>query len=62
MREKCREARRAIATGTDPALEKKRARLVARFCAATSFKDVALERVTKCERDGLAEATLGKIH
>ncbi|QNA87042.1 tyrosine-type recombinase/integrase [Sphingomonas sp. So64.6b] len=60
-REKCREARKAIAAGLDPVLEKKRARITARFAVATTFKDVALEWVAKCEREGRAEITVDKI-
>ncbi len=60
-REKCREARKAIAAGLDPALEKKREKVTARFAVATTFKDVALEWVAKCEREGRAEITLDKI-
>ena len=60
-REKCRDARREIATGIDPVLEKKRAKIVAQFSVATSFKEVAIEWLAKCEREGLAEITLDKI-
>jgi hypothetical protein len=60
-REKCREARKAIASGIDPVLEKKRAKIESQFAVATSFKEVAIEWVAKCEREGLAEITLGKI-
>lgn len=60
-REKCRDARREIATGIDPVLEKKRAKIVAQFSVATSFKEVAIEWLAKCAREGLAEITLGKI-
>jgi integrase len=60
-REKCREARKAIAAGLDPALEKKREKVTARFAVATTFKDVALEWIAKCEREGRAEITLDKI-
>ena len=60
-REKCREARKAIATGLDPALEKKRAKVTAQFAVATSFKEVAIEWIAKCEREGRAEITLDKI-
>lgn len=61
-REKCREARKALATGLDPALEKKRAKIAARFPVPTTFKEVALEWIAKCEREGRAEITLDKIH
>lgn len=60
-REKCREARRAIAAGLDPALEKKRAKITAKFATATTFKEVAIEWLAKCEREGRAEVTLDKI-
>lgn len=60
-REKCREARRAIAAGRDPVLEKKRAKITSKFANATSFKEVALEWVAKCEREGRTDVTLDKI-
>lgn len=60
-REKCREARKTIAAGIDPVLEKKRAKVVAKFAAATTFKDVAQEWLGKCEREGRAEVTLDKV-
>lgn len=60
-REKCGEALKAIAAGLDPVLEKKRAKIVAQFSVATSFKEVAFEWLAKCERESLAEITLDKI-
>jgi integrase len=60
-REKCRLARKAVAEGIDPVLEKKRAKVTARYAVATTFKEVALEWVAKCEREGRAEVTLDKI-
>lgn len=60
-REKCREARKAMAAGLDPVLEKKRAKITAKFAVATTFKEVALEWVAKCEREGRADVTLDKI-
>lgn len=60
-REKCREAKKAIATGLDPVLEKKRAKVTAKFSTATTFKEVALEWLAKCERVGRTETTIGKI-
>lgn len=60
-RERCREARKAIAAGLDPAIEKKRAKVTARFAVATTFKDVALEWIAKCEREARAEITLDNI-
>lgn len=55
------QARRLIAAGLDPAVEKKRARVAAKVAAANTFKDVAEEWVQKCEREGQAEITLSKI-
>lgn len=55
------EARRQIASGLDPAVEKKRARVAAKVAAANTFKEVAEEWVRKCEREGRAEITLSKI-
>lgn len=60
-REKCREARKAIADGLDPVVEKKRAKIAEKFATATTFKAVALEWISKCEREGRAEVTLDKI-
>lgn len=60
-REKCREAKKAIAAGLDPVLEKKRAKVTAKFSTATTFKEVALEWLAKCEREGRTETTIGKI-
>lgn len=55
------EARRQVAAGLDPAVEKKRARVAAKVAAANTFKDVAEEWIQKCEREGRAEITLSKI-
>lgn len=55
------EARRQVATGLDPAQEKKRARVIAKIAAANTFKDVAEEWISKCEREGRASITLDKI-
>ena len=60
-REKCREARKVIAAGNDPVLEKKRAKVTAKFAMATSFREVAQEWMAKCEREGRAEVTLDKV-
>jgi integrase len=60
-REKCREAQAAVGAGIDPVLEKRRARIAAKFAVATTFKDVALEWIAKCEREGRADVTLDKI-
>ncbi len=55
------EAKKKIAEGIDPALEKKRARLAAKYAAANTFEAVAAEWLVKCERDGLAPVTVDKI-
>ncbi|MBC2665777.1 tyrosine-type recombinase/integrase [Novosphingobium flavum] len=55
------DARKALAAGIDPVLEKKRAKVTAKFAAATSFKEVAQEWIAKCEREGRAAVTLEKV-
>lgn len=55
------EAKRKIVEGIDPALEKKRARIAAKYAAANTFQAVAEEWFVKCERDGLAPVTVDKI-
>ncbi|WP_254621097.1 integrase arm-type DNA-binding domain-containing protein [Sphingomonas sp. CL5.1] len=55
------EAKKKIAEGIDPALEKKRARIAAKYAAANTFQAVAEEWLIKCERDGLAPVTVEKI-
>ena len=55
------EAKKKIAEGVDPALEKKRARIAAKYAAANTFEEVAKEWLVKCERDGLAPVTVDKI-
>ncbi|MGK6354366.1 tyrosine-type recombinase/integrase [Sphingomonas sp. DT-207] len=55
------EAKKKIAEGIDPALEKKRARIAAKYAAANTFEAVAEEWLVKCERDGLAPVTVDKI-
>lgn len=55
------EAKKKIADGIDPALEKKRARIAAKYAAANTFEAVAKEWLVKCERDGLAPVTVDKI-
>lgn len=55
------EAKKKIAEGIDPALEKKRARIAAKYAAANTFEAVAAEWLVKCERDGLAPVTVDKI-
>jgi integrase len=55
------EAKKLLAVGIDPALEKKRARIAAKHAAANTFEEVAKEWLVKCERDGLAPVTIEKI-
>ena len=55
------DARKALAAGLDPVLEKKRAKVTAKFASAITFKDVALEWIAKCEREGRAAVTLEKV-
>lgn len=55
------EARKQIAAGFDPVLERKRARVSEKVAAANTFKNVAEEWVAKCEREGRAPVTLEKI-
>lgn len=55
------EAKKKIAQGIDPALDKKRARIAAKYAAANTFQAVAEEWLVKCERDGLAPVTVDKI-
>lgn len=55
------EARKQIAEGIDPAIEKKRAKIAARYAAANTFSAVAEEWLLKCEREGLAAVTIDKI-
>jgi hypothetical protein len=50
-----------VADGIDPALEKKRSRIAAKYAAANTFQAVAEEWLVKCERDGLAKVTTEKI-
>lgn len=55
------EARSLLAQGTDPAADKKRKLETATLMAASSFKAVADEFVSKREQDGMAEATMIKL-
>ena len=49
--------KKQLAEGVDPAIERKRARIAAKFASANTFKAVAEEWLVKCERDGLAPVT-----
>jgi integrase len=55
------DAKKLVANGIDPALEKKRARIAAKHAAANTFEAVAQDWLVKCERDGLAPVTIEKI-
>jgi integrase len=54
-------AREAVAGGDDPAAAKRRQRIVARIAIGTTFGDVALEYIEKCEREGKSAATVAKL-
>lgn len=59
-RERCTEARKLIASGIDPSEKKRAERLDATLKAETTFKAVADEYITKCEKEGRADVTVGK--
>ncbi len=54
-------AREAVANGDDPAAAKRRQRIVAKIAVGTTFGDVALEYIDKCEREGKSPATVVKL-
>lgn len=54
-------AKKKIADGIDSALEKKRARIAAKYAAANTVQAFAEEWLVKCERDGLPPVTVDKI-
>ncbi len=54
-------AREAVASGGDPAATKRRQRIVAKVAVGTTFGDVALEYIQKCEREGRSPATVVKL-
>ncbi|MEP0321828.1 tyrosine-type recombinase/integrase [Bauldia litoralis] len=54
-------AREAVAAGDDPAAAKRRQRVIAKVAAGTTFGQVALEYVEKCEREGKSLATVAKL-
>jgi hypothetical protein len=57
------EARAALASGRDPALERKKAKLSAHLSAASTFTDVAREYIDlKMAGDGRSPATLQKAN
>tara|TARA_B100000678_G_scaffold290613_1_gene303997 strand:- start:8096 stop:9328 length:1233 start_codon:yes stop_codon:yes gene_type:complete len=53
-------ARRQIADGIDPLVERKRQKAVAKVSAEDSFSRIAAEYIEKMEKEGRAEATLKK--
>lgn len=59
-RERRDEARKVIARGGNPALEKKRAAVAASISAGNTFALVAEELIAKREREGLKDTTTGK--
>lgn len=56
------EAKAKIAGGIDPAAAKRRRRIAAKLSAATTFDAVAGEYIEKLKREGLAPATISKLH
>jgi integrase len=54
------KARRLIASGKNPAFEKKRAAVAASVGAANTFSAIAEELIAKREREGLKDITTGK--
>ncbi len=54
------QARKLIASGKNPAFEKKRAAVAASVGAANTFSAIAEELIAKREREGLKEITTGK--
>jgi integrase len=54
------QARALIASGKNPAFEKKRAAIAASVGAANTFSAIAEELIAKREREGLKEITTGK--
>jgi integrase len=59
-RERRDEARRLMATGVDPAEQKRQDKHAAKLSAVNSFSTVATLYIDKNRRDGLAEATVRK--
>lgn len=59
-RAKREEARRLLAQDIDPSVQKKQARLAARFANANTFGSIGGEYLEKMEADGRAEPTLVK--
>jgi integrase len=60
-REKREDARKQLAEGKSPSLEKKRAAVASRAARDNTFTKVAHELIAKREREGLAPTTAGKL-
>ena len=60
-REKRDAARKQLAAGQNPALEKKRAAVAAKIAQGNTFAVIAEEVIAKGEREGLAVTTAGKL-
>jgi integrase len=60
-RERRDAAKRQLAEGKSPAMEKKRAAIAARAAQGNTFAKVAEEVIAKREREGLAATTAGKL-
>lgn len=59
-RERAAEARKLIAAGIDPSERKRADRLDATWKAATTFRAIADEYISKCEKEGRADVTVAK--
>ena len=60
-REKRDEAKRQLAEGKSPSLERKRAAIAAKAAQGHTFAAVAEELIAKREREGMAATTAGKL-
>lgn len=60
-RERRDQARKLLAAGLDPALEKQKERMLAKLAADNTFRGIAEEFVQKCEREGKSPVTIKKI-
>jgi integrase len=60
-RQKREEAKRQLAEGKSPAVEKKRAAIIAKAAQGATFAKVAEELIAKREREGLAPTTAAKL-
>jgi hypothetical protein len=61
-RERLLETKKLLASGRDPAVQAKLAKITRAVAAANTFGLVADEYLTKYEREGRAEATVTKAH